>query len=175
MKYPVSAVVVVALFALPTIGWTNLQVEFVESAPKDWFAIKNVSGCEIVDLDVTIDLRQSVGKLIFDTTGSGAGIQVFQPFEVREGKVALVSSKRVADGDEQLTVNIMSLAPQATASFTIDVDDTVPSGALGMTMIAGAEIEGATVSLLLTDGHRSSGIFGDNSKAVIELPECTST
>lgn len=150
----------------------NVQVEFVESAPKDWFAIKNIGSCELTELVVSIDLRPSVGQLIFDTTGSGAGVQVFQPFEVKQGVISLLSSDRVQDGDQQLTVEIPSLAPGSSASFTIDVDDTVPSGAMGVTMIAGAEIEGATVSLQTGNGEDVDAAFNAGSQAVVELADC---
>ena len=47
------------------------------------------------DLALEIDLTQSEGRLIFDTTATGAGVEVFQPFEVTHGNIALVSQDGV--------------------------------------------------------------------------------
>ena len=160
------------LLPLSTSAVANLEVKFVESAPKDWFEINNVGQCELTELMVTIDLTQSVGQLIFDTTATGAGVQVYQPFEVKQGNVSLVSSDRVADGDQQLSVRIPSLAAGASASFTIDVDDTIPSGALGVTMIAGAEMAQSTVTVTSSSHTSMGGTFDGNNTAVVDLPGC---
>ena len=160
------------LLPLSTSVVANIEVKFVESAPKDWFEIHNVGNCELTELMVTIDLTQSVGQLIFDTTETGAGVQVYQPFEVKQGSVSLVSSDRVADGDQQLSVRIPSLASGASASFTIDVDDTIPSGELGVTMIAGAEMAQSMVTVTSSSNTPIGGTFDGNNTAVINLPGC---
>mgnify|MGYP000847393831 CR=1 FL=1 len=160
------------LLPLSTSAVANIEVKFVESAPKDWFEIHNVGNCELTELMVTIDLTQSVGQLIFDTTETGAGVQVYQPFEVKQGSVSLVSSDRVADGDQQLSVRIPSLASGASASFTIDVDDTIPSGELGATMIAGAEMAQSMVTVTSSSNTPTGGIFDGNNTAVVNLPGC---
>ncbi len=170
LKSPISALA--ASLLLASTASANLEVSFVESAPKDWFDIKNASNCDMTDVMVTIDLSASAGKLIFDTTGNGAGVQVFQPFEVRQGEVELVSSDEVRDGDTQLSVLIRLLAPGSSASFTIDVDDTVPSGALGMTMIAGNEIENALATVGVADGQEASGRFNGSGRATVPLNGC---
>ena len=172
MKTLLPIALLTLLLPLSTGVVANIEVKFVESAPKDWFEIKNVGNCELNELMVTIDLTQSVGQLIFDTTETGAGVQVFQPFEVKQGNISLVSSDRVADGDQQLSVSIPSLASGSSASFTIDVDDTVPSGALGLTMIAGSEMEQSKVTVTSSTNTSASGIFDGNNKAVVELPDC---
>ena len=76
------------------------------------------------------------------------------------------------DGDQQLSVSIPSLASGSSASFTIDVDDTVPSGALGLTMIAGSEMEQSKVTVTSSTNTPVSGFFDGNNKAVVELPDC---
>ena len=70
----------------------DIVVNFVESAPKDRFVIENTGECEFENLVVEIDLSGSAGGLIFDTTATGAGVEVFQPFEVR-GSVAFALCK----------------------------------------------------------------------------------
>jgi len=56
----------------------NVEVRFVESAPKDRFVVKNLGNCDLRDLTLEVDLGSSQGQLIFDTTASGAGVEVFQ-------------------------------------------------------------------------------------------------
>jgi len=74
------------LLTLSTSASANLHLEFREGAPKDRFVLKNLGDCTLTDLSVTIDLKNSSGKLIFDITSSGAGVEVFQPFEVETGE-----------------------------------------------------------------------------------------
>ena len=50
-----------------------VEIEFVESAPKDRFVITNIGSCALDELMIDFDLSQSAGKLIFDTTATGAG------------------------------------------------------------------------------------------------------
>ncbi len=69
----------------------NIEVDFYESAPKDRFVIKNTGKCLLQDLTLEIDLTKSAGRLIFDTTATGAGVEVFEPFEVTRGNISLAS------------------------------------------------------------------------------------
>lgn len=90
-----TAIASACLFCCSAGVYANLQVKFVESAPKDWFAVTNLTNCDLKNVRMSIELSNSAGKLIFDTTASGAGVEVFQPFEVRSGEIALTSSDRV--------------------------------------------------------------------------------
>jgi len=94
---------------------------------------------------VEIDLSDSAGRLIFDTTASGAGVEVFQPFEVTSGELQLQQTDRINDGEQSLSVIIKRLSPNASASFTIDVDDTLPESELGRIRVSGAEIANGPV------------------------------
>ena len=125
--------VAVTLLTLCTIqsANANLQVNFIESAPKDSFVIKNIGNCNLANLTLEIDLNNSRGQLIFDTTATGAGVEVFQPFEVKTGQLTLISASSVDDGDKSLSVTVEELLPNASVSFTIDVDDTMPKSHLG--------------------------------------------
>ena len=69
---------------------TAIEVRFIESAPKDRFIINNTSECNLSEFTFSIDLSESVGKLIFDTTEAGAGVEVFQPFEIVSGNIELL-------------------------------------------------------------------------------------
>ena len=149
-----------------------IEVRFVESAPKDRFIITNTGSCTFSELILVINLAQSAGRLIFDTTGAGAGVEVFQPFEVTEGKIELVSGKVVKDGDTELALRIKSLAPGARASFTIDVDDTLPRSELGKTRVAASEISGGTVRVIAGRGQSATAVFDDASRATVALSGC---
>ena len=148
---------------------TTLQVNFIESAPKDRFVIENSGSCTLNEALVTIDLNDSAGQLIFDTTGEGAGVEVFQPFEIAEGQLELVSSSEVIDGDTALTVRIQSLQPGSQVGFTIDVDDTLTNSDLGMIRVTGSEISGGSVFISTSIQADVSAVFGENSRAATQL------
>lgn len=175
-------------FAILSLGlgvtqttYANLQINFVESAPKDRFVIKNTGQCDLTNLTVEIDLSNSAGKLIFDTTATGAGVEVFQPFEVREGAIKLQSSDTVADGDKSLSVVIDELIADQSVSFTIDVDDTLPKSSLGQIRVAGSEMQGAQVRILTNDAlakestseFAMQAAFSADKIATITLDSCS--
>ena len=164
-----------AFYSASSIAYAGMTVKFVESAPKDWFSITNNSDCGLMDIKVTVDLSNSVGQLIFDTTGSGAGVEVFQPFEVREGSITLDSGYDVVDGDRMLMLNIGVLNPGDTASFTIDVDDTRPRSELGQTRVSSSEIDQARVSVMVGDGQPAEAVFDATSQAEVLLGSCKAT
>jgi len=158
---------------LTSAAQANVEVRFSEGAPKDRFTISNQGKCSLKNLTVDLDLSKSQGKLIFDITGAGAGVEVFQPFEVTEGQLTLASGTSVKDGDSAMSLLIKSLNPGQRASFTIDVDDTIPSGALGMIRVAGSEIKGGTVSIKSGDMKPASSVFNGNSVALVPLATCS--
>ena len=159
--------------ATTTVGvGPAVQVSFVESAPKDRFTITTDGACALPELTVAFDLSQSAGKLIFDTTSTGAGVEVFQPFEVVSGEIFQAGDSNVSDGDSQLKLRITNLAPDGTASFTIDVDDTLTDGELGQIRVAGTEISGGLVTITAGNLPAASATFDDSSLATINLPAC---
>lgn len=160
------------VFLLSSAAQANVEVRFSEGAPKDRFTISNKSKCSLKNVTVDLDLSKSQGKLIFDITSAGAGVEVFQPFEVTEGKLRLASGTTVKDGDSGMSLQIESLNPGQRVSFTIDVDDTIPSGALGMIRVAGSEIKGGTVNVKMGKMKPASSAFGSNSIALVPLANC---
>lgn len=158
-----TALVLGAAPALADVG-----VRFIEGAPKDRFEITNEGACALVATEIVIDLRGSAAGLVFDVTGTGAGVEVFQPFELVAGADALASTPRVADGDRQVTLSVRRLAPAARIGFTIDVDDTV--GPRGIT-VSDAEIEGALVRVSAA-GSNGSGRFSRQGEARVKTPAC---
>lgn len=165
---PLAALVAIPLLSLPALA--DVQVTFSEGAPKDRFTIANIGACALGPVDVTIDLAGSSAGLVFDVTGQGAGVEVFQPFELVSGGDLLSSAPRVRDGDNALTLALTSLGQGQSVSFTIDVDDTI--GAREIT-VSHAEISGASVRVE-TAMNQGSGTFGNNAIAVAPLRACVS-
>jgi len=153
----------------------NIEVSFIEGAPKDQFVIKNKGKCSLEVLTVEIDLTKSAGRLIFDTTATGAGVEVFQPFEVTRGDITLVSQSVVKDGDAKLALSIPNLATGKSVSFTIDVDDTLPVSELGKIRVSGSEIKNGLVKVSSGKKMLASALFGSNSKATVLQPTCSAS
>ncbi|MEQ9695435.1 aggregation factor core [Shimia sp. SDUM112013] len=158
------------LATVATTAGATVAVDFYEGAPKDRFAITNQTGCALRDLELTIDLEGSGGALIFNVTGQGAGVEVFQPFEVVAGRDALTGLPEVLDGDRRVTLAIDTLGQGQTIAFTIDVDDTI--GAREIT-VTGAEIAGASV-MLRQGAMQSVALFDDAAKARLDGNMCRS-
>ena len=85
--------------ALSSPATADLQVEFVEGAPKDRFVFTNVGDCALGAGQFEIDFVNSSAGLIFDVTNEGAGVEVFQPFEITVGAEYLTSQPLITDGD----------------------------------------------------------------------------
>lgn len=152
-------------------AFAQLNVKFVESAPKDLFAVTNTSNCAVESMSMDIDLSGSAGKLIFDTTATGAGVEVFQPFEPRSGNIELTSSGKVNDGDKRLSVLISDLKPGETASFTIDVDDTLTNSELGMIRVSRSEISGSGIQITV-NGEMVSGELNNKGELRLDSGFC---
>lgn len=166
-RYFVAACLVASASAVSA----QMTVEFTESAPTDRFRIINKSACPSGELDLTIDLKGSAAGLLFDTTGTGQGVEVFQPFVLTEGADYLKQVPDVADGARSVTLSISDLPAQKTVSFTIDVDDTQAISTNGQIRVAGDEIAGATVRL---SGQTALGEtqFSSDGTAVLSLNTC---
>ncbi len=171
MKKYVFVSAVVATLSLQSV-YADIVVNFVESAPKDRFVITNNGNCEYSLLTMEIDLRNSAGRLIFDTTAAGAGVEVFQPFEVSQGQVRLLFADQVTDGDQMLSVEIKALLPNTSASFTIDLDDTLTESELGNIRISASEIMDGKVNVSYGTQPALSANFSSKSIAVVPAPEC---
>lgn len=167
---PLFLVVTVATFAWPLLAFSQgLSLEFRESAPTDSFTIINTSACT-VDANVVIDLTSSQGRLIFDTTAKGAGVEVFQPFEIVSGAEFVAKIPNINDGDKSALIALQGLSVGGKVVFTIDLDDTLPNSSLGQIRVAGSEIAGARVSV--TTNATFSGKFDDNAHAQITMNGC---
>ncbi|MEM9359008.1 MAG: aggregation factor core [Pseudomonadota bacterium] len=154
---------------------TNLLVTFTESAPKDSFMITNIGNCRINQLQLRIDLASSKGSLIFDPTGSGAGVQVFQPLKVTAGQSYITALSEVSDGSQELELRLNSLVAGAKVSLTVDLDDTLPRerSDLGQTRISDAEISGAMVYSRVDSGAPVKAAFGADAIALLRGIPCS--
>ena len=168
-----SALASILLFSAAAVVATGaaaaeVKIRFDEGAPKDRFSITNMSACNFGPLKIKIDLAPSPYGLIFDVSASGAGVEVFQPLEIVQGRQNLASIPTIRDGDNAITLQLLKLDASQTVSFTIDIDDTVE--ARGIT-VADGEIAKARVEL--SQGDFTSGSdFGGNAIALVRAPDC---
>lgn len=162
------------LSALALPAQADILVRFTESAPKDRFEIVNTASCATGSFDITIDLSGSAAGLIFDTTGQGQGVEVFQPFELVSGAPLVASAGRITDGDAAATLSLSDLPARGTVAFTIDVDDTLPRSSNGQIMVSRSEIAGARVNIRDSAGTVTTAAFGDDATAQLDWPACVS-
>jgi len=173
--YTIMMLLPSSLIMLSANTYANIQVSFADGAPKDKFVIQNISECNIQNIAMTIDLLESTGRLIFDTTATGKGVEVFQPFEVTTGQITLNSARQFNDGDTQLSLNISSIKANDSVSFTIDVDDTLTESEFGNIRVTAPEISGGSVALKINNNKTSlTASFDKNGKAMLVMPECIS-
>jgi len=163
-------------FAISTIGaavissasLADLEVQFIEGAPKDRFIITNVDDCALTAGQFEIDFTTSNAGLIFDVTVSGAGVEVFQPFEVTAGVQNLVTQPSILDGDQRASLDISSLGMNESIAFTIDVDDT--NGTRAIT-VADSEISGTAYSFS-TEANTYTAVVDAEAKVTLPTPDC---
>lgn len=148
----------------------DLLVAFNEGAPKDRVTLTNAGACPLGASVIVLDLTGSLGGLIFDVTGSGAGVSVYQPLEIVAGAERLVAQPEVSDGDREMTLTLNGLPAGDSVSFTIDVDDTAGKSE---TTVSGSEITGATVRVTAA-GQENTGVFDASATARVMLSNCLS-
>lgn len=158
-----------AALLLSTPAFADINLRFIESAPKDRFIIKN-DDCTLSQVDVQIDLSESVGALIFDVTDAGAGVEVFQPVEIQSGTV---TADPVTDGDQQLSFTINAFEAGSQVVISADLDDVLTDSDLGQIRVAGNELAGTVVRISI-DGQSQQAIFSASSNAVTIPHACTS-
>ena len=149
---------------------SDIRVDFDEGAPKDRFTVTNLSDCALAPLSVTLDISAAPSGLIFDVTASGAGVEVFQPFELVSGQETLSATPRVLDGQQAITLDLLGLAANQSIAFTIDVDDTTSDRQI---TVSGSEIAGAEVQVNL-DGETVVASFGEDAVATVAIGNCAS-
>ena len=151
-----------------TAAQAGLEARFDEGAPKDRFSIQNTGSCPITQAAIVLDLSTSEAGLVFDVTGEGAGVEVYQPLEIVDGRELLTRKPKVADGDTAIRLNVDRLGPGEAISFTIDVDDTRGQRAI---TVSGQEVEGVTLALLQAN-RKSTASFSSSAVARIAGDPC---
>lgn len=156
------------LLAITTGASANLRLEFREGAPKDRFVLSNVGTCNLEDVSVTIDLKNSQGKLIFDITGDGAGVEVFQPFEIESGSKLLAKLPTVVDGQTEVTLDLPLFKAGKRLVVSTDLDDTI--GQREITVKA-SEFSGTVINVSV-GGKLFSSQIEDKPETVVDLNGC---
>lgn len=157
-----------SLFVIAGHAAAEVTVTFDEGAPKDRFTLSNAGTCPLSDVAILLDLGTAPAGLIFDVTGSGAGVSVYQPLEIVTGRDSLYDLPEVRDGDNQISLLLKTLAPGAEIAFTIDVDDTA---GLSETRVSGSEIEGARV-VIGPEDTGVSALFSRDATAQVAYDGC---
>jgi len=165
MKIILTALTALSL-GLPASA--NLSIAFKEGAPKDRIVLSHLGGCPLNDATVVIDLADSAGQLIFDTEGTGAGVEVFQPLVVEQGATLLAVPPSIEDGATLLTLDVTRMAPGEVITLSTDLDDTL--GAREIT-VSGAEFSGVAVSLVHA-GQTARSVFSQTPVATTEIAGC---
>lgn len=128
------------------------SLRFIESAPRDRFEL-SVGAQDLHAL--TVDLRGSKGRLIFDTAQGGTGVEVFQPLRDEGG----INGAAVTDGAEVLTVALREGRAGSQAAFSIDVDDRLRTSDLGQIRVTGGEMAGAAAIFETAQGVILEAVF----------------
>lgn len=155
--------ILAALCAASPVLSAELVVTFRDGAPKDRFTLTYDGSCVSGATRVDIDLGTAPAGLIFDTTGAGAGVLVFQPLEWVVGQAR---TSAVTDGDTVVSFELAPLSPGESLAFTVDIDDTTSTS---QTIVSGSEMSGAT---LRVDGQQA--LFDAQGTARVALAPCLS-
>lgn len=153
----------------------DLNVRFIESAPRDRFVIKNNSTTNIDIISASFDLSNSQGNLIFDTEDGGTGVEVFQKFKSETDQVKLITFPEVSDGDNQLDIAFETFAQFEEYQFSIDVDDQNIQSDLGQIRVTGGELAGAEVTFLIRQNNSPRPVSAkfDKTNSMRVFQNCT--
>ncbi len=160
MLRPIAITTCLALSATAANA-NSFVATFTDGAPKDRFELIN-EGCALQDIAITIDLQETPAGLIFDVTGSGAGVEVYQPVEVTAGEMRVSA---VTDGAQALELQVQDFPAGATYSLTADLDDTVSGRQI---TVSGSEMLGAKL-VVRTENVQTAAPFQADGRAVIDL------
>ena len=153
-------------FASP--AYADLKAKFDEGAPKDRFTFTNTGNCSITGAVIKLDLSTSDAGLIFDTTASGKGVEVFQPLEIVSGATSIVDMTNPRDGDNSLEIRVGELPAQKSIAFTVDIDDTLGKSE---TVVSDLEISGTSVEMII-GSTVLRGSFETTPQTILSTPEC---
>lgn len=154
----------------------SASAQFTESAPRDRFSIRNTSDESWQIRSAKLDLSTSKGRLIFDITAQGAGVEVFQPFRNETGEAILQSEPTVLDGQQTIELAFSSFSADQNYGFSIDVDDQLTESELGQIRVSGSEMNGATLAFDIINSsgeqYTISGTFNSENALQLPSPSC---
>lgn len=156
--------------AAAEICGVDIQARFIESAPRDRFVFENKSSFPVEIASLSLDLRPSAGRLIFDTESGGTGVEVFQLFRGEEGDAELANAPTVNDGDDQIALAFKAFGSGQTYRFSIDVDDQLTNSELGQIRVSGGEMQGAELTAVTADGTVHRAVFDASNRARMSAP-----
>ena len=148
----------------------DIQARFIEGAPRDRFVIENKSVTPTEITALTLDLRPSAGRLIFDTESGGSGVEVFQLYRDESTGAKLAAAPVVRDGDDALALKFASFTSGQSYRFSIDVDDTLTNSELGQIRVSGGEMQGAALTAVTADGASHRAVFDAGNRAAVSAP-----
>lgn len=148
----------------------DIQARFIEGAPRDSFVIENRSSIATEIASLTLNMRPSAGRLIFDTESGGVGVDVFQVYRGEDGDAVLARAPTVKDGDDRLTLDFDSFGAGQTYRFSIDVDDRLTNSELGQIRVSGSEMQGAALIATSRDGAVYQAVFDVSNRAQLTAP-----
>ncbi len=163
----IPAIATAITLTATSVAMAHIQVAFIESAPKDRFVLINTGACALTDQSITLDLSTSKAGLIFDITSEGAGVDVFQPFELVRGADLVPIAPDVTDGMRSVTLSVPNFPAGAEIAFTVDVDDTLTTSDLGQIRISGSEIAGASLAV-----GTDKTLFDTTGRALLDRTAC---
>ena len=151
----------------------EIDAQFIEGAPRDRFIIQNNSQGDLNIESLILSLKDTRGKLIFDTVDGGKGVEVFQQFRSEENweesLAKLAANPNLKDGADTLEINFAHFKPKQSYRFSLDVDDQLTNSELGQIRVSGSEMAGAGLNFVLRDqnGKRftRTARFDNNSRA----------
>lgn len=147
----------------------RVVVSYTDSSP-DFFVIENLSAAGWTLTMMTVDLRGSTGKVIFDTDEDGPGVNASSSFfSAPSGPVRLLGVTPIKDGERALALSFESFAPKRKFSFFIDLDTQIPNAIFGQAYVADSEMAGSSIVATLRSPTgrpvKLSAIFNTDSVA----------
>jgi hypothetical protein len=148
----------------------GVHAEFIEGAPTDRLVLRHTSPAGWQITAVSWNLSSSKGKVFFDVTDKGAGVEVFQPLRIvskGDNAAKLAEPPVIKDGDQQLVMRFSQFTGQQQFAVTMDVDDQL--GGREIT-VNSSEMSGAMLDVTFQGPadaeQRLTATFDGNARAM---------
>ena len=178
-KHPLLAGLTVAavIATAPALACgPQIEILFHEDSGGDVFLIENSSEDPWVLVSLEIDLKDSKGRVIFDTEDGGLGESMHTPFAAGDDHVGLITLPEIRDGDQEVFLQFNAFGPGRYFSFVVDTDDRLEEDSWGQAHVSGPEMSGARARaiVMMHDGSRTQarGRFNAQGQAVLRGGLC---